>query len=99
MLNTAQDVIPIRENFDSNYPDWTNITEDQMKWVATSINNNTSLEYNAFANLNIGSKAWLVSPVLDFSKARKASLFFDLSYAKSSNGTERFSRRLDLAAR
>ncbi len=89
VLNTAQDVIPIRENFDSNYPDWTNITEDQMKWVATSINNNTSLEYNAFANLNIASKAWLVSPVLDFSKARKASLFFDLSYAKSSNGIER----------
>ncbi len=95
VLNTAQDVIPIRQNFDSNYPDWTIVSQgQQIKWTSTATDNKDkglSLVYRAFNNLDIGGKSWLVSPVLDFSKAAKASLFFEVSYAQGPiRGSERF---------
>ena len=89
VVNTSRDIIPMRQNFDASFPDWTIVSPaSQMKWVATATNKNTSLEYNAFANSSIGDQAWLVSPVLDFSKALKSSLFFDISYAKSTTGND-----------
>jgi hypothetical protein len=90
VLNTSKDIIPIRQNFESDYSAWTVVSQGtQMKWVQTPINNNNSLAYNAFTNASLGDSAWLASPVLDFSKAMKASLFFDVSYATHSTGTER----------
>ena len=89
VVNTSLNTIPLRQNFDGSYPDWTIVSAaSQMKWVATSTNRNTSLEYNAFANSTLGNQAWIVSPVLDFSRALKSSLFFDISYAKSTTGND-----------
>ena len=91
VVNASENTIPLRQSFDGNYPDWTIVSAlSQMKWVATSTstNRNTSLEYNSFANSSIGNQAWLVSPVLDFSKVLKSSLFFDVSYAKSTEGND-----------
>ncbi len=82
VVNTASDFIPLRENFDSNFEDqWTIVNpKDGMNWAVTSTNNNQSIYFNAVDNVTIGDEAWLVSPVLDFSVATQASLFFDLSY-------------------
>ncbi len=93
VVSTTQDIIPLRENFETNYPDWTVVSQtQQMNWISVTTpnkNKGTSLGYDAFTNLAIGSQAWLVSPVLDFSRALKSSLFFDLSYALSTKGNER----------
>jgi Pregnancy-associated plasma protein-A len=91
IVNNARNGIPLRENFDGNYDNWTIVSESQTqsKWTPAATNKKLSLAYDAFSNAAVGSKSWLVSPVLDFSKAQKSSLFFDLSYAKSSAGSER----------
>jgi len=83
IVNTASDIIPLRENFDSNSFDsqWTIVNPTEgMVWATTSTNYNQSVYFNAAANTAEGDKAWLVSPVLDFSSATTASVFFDLSY-------------------
>jgi Pregnancy-associated plasma protein-A/Secretion system C-terminal sorting domain len=90
IVDNSSDIIPLRQNFDSNFPGWNIASEkQQMQWVSTATNKSISIEYNAFSNLSIGQKSWLVSPVLDFSKAEKASVFFDVSYSKSLSGDDR----------
>ena len=83
VVNTAQDEIPIRQNFESEFEDeWTIINPlGGMDWELKSMDENHVLFLNAFNNTNIGDKSWFVSPTLDFSAATEASLTFDLSYA------------------
>jgi hypothetical protein len=45
--------------------------------------------YNAFNNSLLGDRGWFVSPVLDFSEATEASLYFDLSYTTRTNAFDR----------
>jgi hypothetical protein len=83
VINTSSDVIPLRENFDSNSFEgqWTMVNPyGGMNWEKINTNNNQSLYFNAATNTVEGDEAWLVSPVLDFSAATTASMFFDLSY-------------------
>ena len=82
-VNTAQEEIPIRQNFESEFEDeWTIINPlGGMDWELKSMGANHVLFLNAFNNTNIGDKSWFVSPTLDFSAATEASLTFDLSYA------------------
>ena len=80
-VNKASDRIPYRENFDKPFEqEWTAINpESGMDWQATTTNFKTSIYFNSANNTNIGDEAWLVSPVLDFSRATTASLVFDVS--------------------
>ncbi|HZX74787.1 MAG TPA: choice-of-anchor J domain-containing protein, partial [Cyclobacteriaceae bacterium] len=89
---TSTDIIPLRQNFESPFvPAWTIVSQgSQRLWQAYINNNDTSLVYRAFGNTALGSEAWFVSPQLDFSKAQEASLFFHVSYAKSTFGNEVF---------
>jgi hypothetical protein len=82
VVNTASDIIPLRENFDDSFEDqWTLVNPfGGMNWEIITTNYNQSLYFNAAANQTEGDAAWLVSPVLDFSGASTASMFFDLSY-------------------
>ncbi|SKC41785.1 M43 family zinc metalloprotease [Ohtaekwangia koreensis] len=83
VVNTSSDVIPLRENFDSNSFEnqWTMVNPSSgMNWEKITTNYNQSLYFNAATNEVEGDEAWLVSPVLDFSSATTASMFFDLSY-------------------
>ncbi len=91
VFNNAKDMIPLRERFDSNsLLNWTIVSQGQQQlWTKVGTNYSNSLSYNSFTNTNIGNESWLVSPVLDLTNTSKASLFFDVSYAKSSNGSER----------
>lgn len=90
IINTSSETIPTRENFDLSFQDtWTTISQaNHLNWEVTQTNKGSSLVYRAFTNTSRGDEAWLVSPVLNFSKSIKASLFFDLSYAVSSKGLE-----------
>jgi len=90
-VNQSKESIPARQNFNAAFQDsWTIVSQPSMlNWEMTTTNKGTSLVYRAFSNPSKGSEAWLVSPVLDFSKSIEASLFFDVSYALSAKGTER----------
>ncbi len=82
VVNTSSDIIPYRQNFDGNYPDWVIVSQGKsMKWVSSATNKSLSLSFNAFSNTVIGDQSWLVSPTLNLSSNTKASVFFDVSYA------------------
>ncbi|MEZ4944491.1 MAG: M43 family zinc metalloprotease [Cyclobacteriaceae bacterium] len=91
IVNPSNETIPFRQNFNLSFQDsWTIISQvDMLNWELTTTNKGTSLVYRAFNNTSKTDEAWLVSPVLDFSKSIKASMFFDVSYALSTKGTER----------
>ncbi len=91
VVNEFSESIPARQAFDLGFQtSWTIVNQGSpFNWETTTTNKGTSLVYRAFNNTSRGEEAWLVSPVLDFSKAIKASMFFDLGYKVSSNGTER----------
>jgi hypothetical protein len=81
----------LRENFNENFSTrWSIVSQNnQPEWVSVATNKENSLGYIAFDNANKGEESWLVSPVLDFTKTSKASLFFDVSYASQSRGNEK----------
>jgi len=92
VINAAADLIPLREKFDSGTETWISVskTVGGSTWSPVTVTPSklTSMEYGAFTNQNIGQQAWLVSPVLDFSNALKASVFFETSYGYHSSGSE-----------
>ena len=91
LYNDYRDVIPLRQNFNELYTDqWPVISQgNDAPWVPITTNKSYSLAYMAYNNVPAGDESWLVSPVLDFSLADKASLFFDISYATQPQGDER----------
>lgn len=82
ILNSFQDHIPLRENFDNEWESaWSIVNpKGEMKWRETTTNFDNSIYFNAHDNSILGDQAWLASPVLDFSNTTAASVFFDLSY-------------------
>ncbi len=91
VVNGSSESIPARQNFNVAFQEsWTILSQESMlDWEITTTNKGNSLVYRAFSNNSVGDEAWLVSPVLDFSKSVKASLFFELSYATNSKGNDR----------
>lgn len=91
VVNSSLESIPSRQDFSVSFQDtWTIVSQStSFNWEITTTNKGTSLVYRGFSNTKKGDDAWLVSPVLDFSKSVEASLFFDISYAVSFKGTER----------
>jgi len=89
-FNTANEVIPLREKFETpSKNDWVIIGAPQQTiWSTATTNYNTSLVYNGFTNTKIGEEGWLISPILDLSDITTASVFFDISYAKRSTRNE-----------
>jgi hypothetical protein len=83
IINNYSEQIPLRENFDGSFQnEWTIVNPtDGEPWQLIPTNYNSSLYFNSFNSIIVGDEAWLVSPVLDFSLANTASVFFDVSYA------------------
>jgi hypothetical protein len=92
IVNKASDNIPHREDFESEFEDqWTSANPSEgMLWEPVVINGNTSMYVNAFDNTAISDQSWLVSPVLDFSAAAEASIYYELSYATRENAVDYF---------
>lgn len=90
------DVIPSRERFnesDFNQLPWTTLNPDQeASWVVTNAagngESNMAAAINSFNYLTIGAKDLLVSPTLDLTGLREASLFFKVAYGVRDNGAE-----------
>ena len=91
IVNSSKDIIPLRENFEGAFTSqWSIVSQGQQEvWTPAKTNQGTSLAFTAFNNPNLGEESWLVSPVLDLSRALEASLFFDNSYAANANGNDR----------
>jgi hypothetical protein len=84
IVNKSTDNIPLRQNFESEYDNvWTRANPRQgMMWEPVSVNGDETIYVNAFDNTVIGDQSWFVSPVLDFSNAEEASVYYELSYAR-----------------
>ncbi|HKZ36595.1 MAG TPA: choice-of-anchor J domain-containing protein, partial [Chryseolinea sp.] len=83
IFHSAEDKIPLRENFDNEFESqWSIINpEGSVTWEEAATDYNRSLYIDGYSNGSTATgDAWLVSPVLDFSDAVTASVFFDVSY-------------------
>lgn len=80
--------VPFRLNFEDNAQEsWFSISPQKaVSWQEASLNGGDALQHPGFTNGVIGSQAWFVSPVMDFSTLEAATLFFDVSY-KTRNQT------------
>jgi hypothetical protein len=85
LIDNQQEMIPYINRF--NTLNWPAISpQGDLAWELqfTNVHEN-SATVQAFNNGTTGSETWLASPVLDFSRTLKASVFFDYAYAF--NGT------------
>jgi hypothetical protein len=91
VVNKPSDKIPILQNFESSVDQgWTTINpHGGMNWQEITLQDNHAQYFNSFANLTFGDKAWMVSPVLDFSDIEGASLAYDVSYAQRGNALDK----------
>ncbi len=83
IFHNAEDKIPLRENFDGEFENqWSIINpEGSVTWEEAATNYDRSLYVDGYSKgSTTQGDSWLVSPVLDFSNAITASVFFDLSY-------------------
>lgn len=83
-LNAFKTQIPYLQDFeDFASSNWISLNPTgSMEWEEKSTPAfGTSMYFNAHANDEIGDKAWLISPVMDFSKADEAGVQFLTSYA------------------
>lgn len=90
------DVIPLRLTFEDDvHTTWTNFnihSESGKEWKISEVyDGERAIHFDAFSNTTIGDEAWFVSPVLDFRRAKEASLEFDISYKVRSSIEDVFS--------
>jgi hypothetical protein len=92
VVNKASDNIPLRLDFESEFEgQWTSANpSDGMMWETVAINGNKSISVNGYTNTSIGDQSWFVSPVLDFSNAEEASIYFEISYATRGSAVDYF---------
>ena len=87
IVSASEDKIPLRKNFDADNGDnaWQIVNPmGSRNWETTSTNYDQSLYFEGDDNSSEQEYSWFVSPVLDFSDAVTASLFFDLSFQHKS---------------
>lgn len=80
VVNTATDIIPLRQNFNDGLNTWTIINpEGGQGFDSGETNYNQSLIFDAHVPDSV-HEAWLVSPSFDLTTATAASVFFDVSF-------------------
>ena len=80
--------VPLRESFEKT-SHWISTTRSTApSWQPIDLGGDISRYVNSVQSDDIEEEAWLVSPVLDFSRTTSPYLLFDLSYALSNNGKE-----------
>jgi hypothetical protein len=85
--NTSTDIIPLRKTFDDNQiAPWT--VANPQAGTLWNIDNQKRARFQTESG-SIGDESWLVSPVLNLSLVKEASLFFDLSYLWNGQDNER----------
>lgn len=90
IINSTSDIIPLRENFDDDFAGrWSTVSpQSGATWTPAATNKSNSMLFPSFGNTLLAEQGWLVTPVLDFSKAQMASVNFEVSYATNTTGVE-----------
>jgi hypothetical protein len=88
LVDNTSDRIPLRETFSELTWPVINPTDGTL-WTLNPTNFNQSASFRAFDAPDGPNESWLTTPVLDFSNALTASLFFDLSYAWNGSQNDR----------
>ncbi|CAN5232854.1 hypothetical protein BH09BAC3_BH09BAC3_21180 [soil metagenome] len=90
-VDRSTDLVPLRKTFDvASETPWVVATPaNSQSWTSVTTNKKQSVVHKGFSITDPQQESWLVSPVLDFSKTPKASLFFDVSYARRGSAVER----------
>ncbi len=96
VVDNTQEELPLREDF-----------EDENSWIITNtssstilslvqIENNTAVRANAFENATLGTRHWLVSPVLIPEPFDSLGVFFKYAYRSRVGATDRLQVYLSL---
>ena len=83
IVNGDQDKIPLRHNFDDDQDDSSWVVANphsERNWTMATTIYNKSLSFQRDDTGIDEEASWFVSPVLNFSGATSASLFFDISF-------------------
>ncbi len=97
IIDYVRDRIPLRQHFESGIDNgWLNANPEVApeRWEPAQPGNRSAIVIANSSNTLIGSRAWLVSPVLDFSDATQASMTFDYAYKSGQQGSEIFRIRI-----
>ncbi|MFN3840878.1 MAG: M43 family zinc metalloprotease [Cyclobacteriaceae bacterium] len=88
LTDNTRDKIPLRENFEELSWPVINPTDGTL-WTLNPTNFSQSASFRAFDAPDGPNESWLTTPVLDFTNAASASVFFDLSYAWNTTKNDR----------
>ncbi|MDH5603263.1 MAG: T9SS type A sorting domain-containing protein, partial [Cyclobacteriaceae bacterium] len=80
-IDTEIDKIPVRVDFESATNWKTFAVPDAISFTEVAGAGTNRIKFPGYGNGMTSGNAWFFSPVLDFSHAEKASLFFDMSYS------------------
>jgi hypothetical protein len=85
--NETADIIPLRKTFDDNaIAPWT--VANPQAGTLWNIDNQMRAQFQTKTG-PVGEESWLVSPVLNLTTVKEASLFYDLSYLWNGQDNER----------
>jgi len=89
VVDRTEESLPLRENFEEN-SDWiiTNSTNNSI-WSKTRLGTNSVLKANAYGSLNLGTRHWFISPLLQTGDLDSLSMRFRYSYAKRGTANDR----------
>ena len=93
-VDTSVELVPLREKFSENLSssDWHAIrVDDAYDWQTVSVDRNNldyALKHPGYDLIDLGIENWFISPLLDFTNADSASVFFDLSYANKASRSD-----------
>jgi hypothetical protein len=88
VVGRQEDRIPLRQKFETGFGNWVTQNEAGLApWALTGTNFSQSAVYPK--NSRAGAEAWLVSPVLNLTRFNEASVFFDVSYARTATAKDK----------
>jgi len=86
-VDTSNNTIPMQEFFDDEITFIKNSQHpNEVVWSPFLIDNNTTMMINGSKHIYKDEEEWIVTPALDLSEYKEASVYFDLSYALSTSG-------------
>lgn len=90
VVNNSEDILPLRQNFESDNNDWVITNQDDKPiWKYTKLGANTVLKADAFTEKELGTEHFFVSPILSTADLDEASMRFRYAYAGRGNARDR----------
>lgn len=83
LIDDTKEALPLRETFENfSASNWKIINMDKnFTWELSTKVNNSYASFPSSKYFKQIDEDWIISPILDFSNVREATLFFDLAYS------------------